>query len=95
MRGAGCQAAEQGGELRILATSRQTLNIAGEQILEVPPLSAPDPDRPAELSALVEYEAVRLFADRTDAVTRAAIAGLQTQPWRVWRPRMSVAMSVR
>src|SRR5215469_10217553 len=32
-------------ELRILATSRQILNVEGEQVLEVPPLSVPDPER--------------------------------------------------
>jgi non-specific serine/threonine protein kinase len=30
--------------LRILATSRQLLNVQGEQVLEVPPLSIPDRD---------------------------------------------------
>ncbi|MEU3617934.1 LuxR C-terminal-related transcriptional regulator [Streptomyces sp. NPDC006872] len=42
-------------ELHILATSRQTLGIAGEHVLTVPPLSVPD-------------EAVELLRDRATAV---------------------------
>lgn len=55
--------------LRILATSRQALGIAGESILLVPPLSVPDPDRPLPpAEALTRYEAARLFAERAAAV---------------------------
>jgi predicted ATPase len=54
--------------LRILATSRQLLNVQGEQVLEVPPLSVPDPDRRSAAASLIEYEAVRLFAERASAV---------------------------
>src|SRR5215469_17530883 len=54
--------------LRILATSRQILNVEGEQVLEVPPLSVPDPDRLSAAGSLIEYEAVRLFAERAAAV---------------------------
>jgi non-specific serine/threonine protein kinase len=54
--------------LRILATSRQLLNAEGEQVLEVPPLSVPDPDWPSGAGSLIEYEAVRLFAERAAAV---------------------------
>lgn len=50
--------------LRILATSREGLRIAGELTYPVPPLSVPDPnDRPA-VESVVRYEAVRLFAER-------------------------------
>jgi predicted ATPase/DNA-binding CsgD family transcriptional regulator len=54
--------------LRILATSRQLLNVNGEQVFEVPPLSAPDPDWLSAAGSLIEYEAVRLFAERAAAV---------------------------
>src|SRR5215469_612357 len=54
--------------LRILATSRQLLNIEGEQVLEVPPLSVPEPDQLSAAGSLIEYEAVRLFAERAAAV---------------------------
>jgi predicted ATPase/class 3 adenylate cyclase len=55
--------------VKLLATSREPLNITGEVAWPVPPLAAPDPrllpPRPAELlHALNEYEAVRLFIDR-------------------------------
>ncbi|WP_329091580.1 ATP-binding protein [Streptosporangium sp. NBC_01469] len=57
--------------LRILATSRQALGIAGEQTLVVPTLPLPPPPGsglgpPAELSA--PSEAVRLFTERATAV---------------------------
>ena len=55
-------------ELRILATSRQILNVEGEQVFEVPPLSVPDPGRLSAAGSLTEYEAVRLFAERAAAV---------------------------
>ena len=52
--------------LRILATSRQTLRIYGEQVLAVPPLSVPDPDE--AVRAMARREAVRLFAARAASV---------------------------
>src|SRR5262249_47244372 len=54
--------------LRILATSRERLNVEGEQVLAVPPLSVPDPDWPSAGGSLIGYEAVRLFAERAAAV---------------------------
>ncbi|WP_328818794.1 ATP-binding protein [Nonomuraea cypriaca] len=57
------------GEVRILATSRQALGIAGEQAVPVAPLPVPDGDvRCASLEALVQCEAMRLFAERARAV---------------------------
>jgi len=50
--------------LRILATSREPLEIAGEAAWPVPSLSLPDPERGLLLERLTEYEAVRLFVDR-------------------------------
>ena len=55
--------------LRILATSRESLGIAGESVLGVPPLAVPDPEsftvEGADLPALLlPYEGVRLFLDR-------------------------------
>jgi len=59
--------------LRILASSREALGIAGETTWAVPSLSLPDLWRDkltgAELiEALSQYEAVRLFIDRATAV---------------------------
>ncbi|MFI6433237.1 protein kinase [Rhodococcus oryzae] len=72
-------------ELRILATSREALGIAGEATIRVPSLSAPAPDRRLDLGALPNYDAVTLFADRAVAVVSgftltednmAAVAGI-------------------
>jgi predicted ATPase len=56
-----------GSNLRILATSRETLNIAGEIVYPVPSLSTPDPDHLPPVEALMQYEAVRLFIERASA----------------------------
>jgi non-specific serine/threonine protein kinase len=50
--------------LRVLATSRQPLDVEGEAVYLVPPLSAPGPD--AELEAAT-YESVRLLMVRARA----------------------------
>ncbi|MCX5533685.1 LuxR C-terminal-related transcriptional regulator [Streptomyces sp. NBC_00006] len=51
--------------LRLLATSRQPLDIPGEQVLPVPPLALPEPDPGADGRSGAELpEAVRLFVDR-------------------------------
>lgn len=66
--------------LRILATSRESLRIAGEIVRPVAPLSVPDAI--SDSSAVHEYEAVRLFVQRVrqavpdfevDAVNRTAV----------------------
>jgi predicted ATPase/DNA-binding CsgD family transcriptional regulator len=54
--------------LRILATSRETLGVPGETIFAVPPLSLPDPRRLPAPESLPEYEAARLFVERARAV---------------------------
>ncbi|HEY3247668.1 MAG TPA: adenylate/guanylate cyclase domain-containing protein [bacterium] len=53
----------QSPDLRVLATSREGLGIAGETLYPVPPLALPDSDRVAP-EVLTQYEAVQLFADR-------------------------------
>ena len=50
--------------LRLLATSREPLELAGEVKRSVPPLSAPDPGRPPTVGELEGYESVRLFMER-------------------------------
>ncbi|HZA46462.1 MAG TPA: hypothetical protein VE568_14360, partial [Rubrobacter sp.] len=54
--------------LRIFATSREALGIAGETRLTVPPLSLPDPRRLPAVGDLVHYEAANLFVERAKAV---------------------------
>jgi len=69
-------------DVRVLATSREPLRIAGEVRYRLGPLTLPDPDDPA---AAAECEAVTLFADRAERVdpgfaldetTRATVARL-------------------
>jgi predicted ATPase/DNA-binding SARP family transcriptional activator/DNA-binding CsgD family transcriptional regulator len=50
--------------LKILATSREPLGVAGEAIWRVPSLAAPDTDRLPAAGELTRYDAVRLFLDR-------------------------------
>jgi predicted ATPase/DNA-binding SARP family transcriptional activator/DNA-binding CsgD family transcriptional regulator len=50
--------------LRILATSREALGVAGEVILQVPPLSGPAPGERLSAEELEGYEAARLFVQR-------------------------------
>jgi predicted ATPase/DNA-binding SARP family transcriptional activator len=47
--------------LKILATSRETLNLPGEAIYYLPPLSIPEQD--VDMENLAEYEAIRLFSE--------------------------------
>jgi predicted ATPase/DNA-binding CsgD family transcriptional regulator len=54
--------------LRVLATSRQALDISGEHLITVQPLATPAPDNPPPPSVLQKYDAVALFAERAQAV---------------------------
>ncbi|WP_433712390.1 ATP-binding protein [Nocardia sp. CA-084685] len=54
--------------LRILVTSREPLDIAGEATVRVPPLAVPDPEHEPTVRGLPKYDAVTLFADRAAAV---------------------------
>lgn len=55
--------------LRVLATSREALGLAGETTCTVPSLSLPDVrQRSPTFADLTRYEAVRLFVDRALAV---------------------------
>lgn len=50
--------------VRLLATSREPLSVAGEVVWPVPPLSVPDAERPLTLEGLNVYESARLFVER-------------------------------
>ncbi|GAA4635400.1 LuxR family transcriptional regulator [Actinoallomurus vinaceus] len=50
--------------LRILATSRQILNIEGEFVFQVPPLSVPEANHGLTVGRARKYEAVQLFVER-------------------------------
>ncbi len=53
--------------LKILATSREALAMAGEAIYRIPSLSVPE-HRKLSLEKLSEYEAIRMFAERAALV---------------------------
>ncbi len=53
--------------LKILASSRESLGIAGETAYRVPPLSLPDPRQSSNLNALSQNDCVHLFLDRASA----------------------------
>jgi len=55
-------------QVRILASSRQALNVSGEQTFRVPSLTLPDPKQPQTVEGLSQYEAVTLFIERAQAV---------------------------
>ena len=54
--------------LRILATSRHVLGVAGEVTMTVPTMTVPATDGPNEPGELLRFEAVCLFAERAAAV---------------------------
>ncbi|MEV1177117.1 AAA family ATPase, partial [Nonomuraea sp. NPDC049784] len=60
--------------LQILATSRQTLRVYGEQVLSVPPLPLPSPG--ATLREIARQDSVRLFIERATGV----VPGFALQP---------------
>ena len=53
--------------VRILVTSREPLNVAGEAVLRVPPLEVPEPGREPSVGGLACSDAVTLFVDRATA----------------------------
>jgi predicted ATPase/DNA-binding CsgD family transcriptional regulator len=53
--------------LRVLATGRQPLGVAGETVVRVPPLSLPEPGAPPRPEQLLQHDAVRLFVERAAA----------------------------
>jgi predicted ATPase/class 3 adenylate cyclase len=67
--------------LRILATSREPLGIAGETSWRVPPLSLPDLQRLPSPEGLSAYEAVRLFIERAVAVLPTFSVTNENAPW--------------
>ena len=54
--------------VKVLATSRQALRLAGEHVYAVAPLAAPEPGVPLAPGTASQYPAVTLLAERTAAV---------------------------
>jgi non-specific serine/threonine protein kinase len=55
---------QAGPQVKVLATSRESLRLSGETSFSVPPLAVPSKHRPMNVAALLQIESVRLFADR-------------------------------
>ncbi|GAB3203542.1 protein kinase domain-containing protein [Nocardia tengchongensis] len=55
-------------DVRILATSREALDIPGEAVYPLLPLDIPDPAANPSLRTVARYDAVTLFAERAAAV---------------------------
>ena len=62
------QLLQAGPQFSILATSREPLNIAGEAIYTVPPLSVPSLDGSMTTDSIMRFEAVHLFVERAKAM---------------------------
>ena len=60
-----------GPAVKVLASSREPLHVAGETNYPLPSLSVPQGDRKLAAAALAQYEAVRLFTDRAVAAKPA------------------------
>ena len=57
--------------VRILATSRQPLSIAGESVMRVPSLDVPETNHSRDVKEIESIDAVRLFMDRAKAASAA------------------------
>jgi predicted ATPase/DNA-binding CsgD family transcriptional regulator len=57
--------------VRVIATSRQPLSVAGEHLVVVAPLELPAADPAQPLDQLAQNEAVRLFSERATAASGA------------------------
>lgn len=56
-------------QLKILATSRESLNILGEHVWDVPLMGLPDPENLSLTDLLLDYEGIQLFTDRAKLVS--------------------------
>jgi non-specific serine/threonine protein kinase len=54
-------------DLRVLATSRQSLHVDGETVWRVPSMTLPPPDRPSSEVVVAYHDATRLFVERATA----------------------------
>jgi predicted ATPase/predicted Ser/Thr protein kinase len=55
-------------DVRILATSRESLGIIGERVVRVRSLQVPEGEGPGAMDRVLKYEAVELFVERARAV---------------------------
>jgi predicted ATPase/class 3 adenylate cyclase len=62
---------QAGPQVRVLASSRDALRIAGETVFQLAPLTAPPSGAEAQTEQLLANDAVRLFVDRATAAQPA------------------------
>jgi predicted ATPase/class 3 adenylate cyclase len=74
---------QAGPNVRVLASSRESLHVFGETSYSVPPLAVPKSDATIALADLEQFEAANLFIDRA----RSAHPAIQ------WRPQNVVAVA--
>jgi len=66
-------------DLRVLATSRQSLGVDGERVHPVSTLAVPDPASPLAPGMVQEFPSIALFADRAAAVVPGFEITVQNQ----------------
>jgi predicted ATPase len=67
-------------QLKVMVSSREVLHLYGEHEYAVPPLRMPDLCRLPPLERLTQYEAVRLFIERAQAVRSDFVVSAETAP---------------
>ena len=72
--------ASTGGGLQFLVTTRVALRIRGETVFDLPPLTMPDERETEPVETLGQYEAVRLFIDRAEAVSGSFVIDRANAP---------------
>jgi len=55
-------------EIRIVATSREALNVQGERVIQLPPLGIPDTKSALSLESVQSADAIKLFVDRAQTL---------------------------
>ena len=58
-------------EIRIVATSREALNVQGERVMALPPLGIPDAKCALTLQSVQSSDAIKLFVDRAQVARTA------------------------
>jgi len=61
---------QAGARVKILTSSRDYLQVAGETVYHLPTLSVPEAQQRVDIDSLLQHEAVRLFVDRASAARR-------------------------
>lgn len=62
---------QSGPQVKVLASSREPLHVAGETTYPLQPMAVPGAGEPMEPAAMMQVEAVRLFADRAGSAQPA------------------------